>query len=255
MRKSSGEQHRIDYNRHACSFWEYVKCLLISVAISGVLAWLFYRSGMGMLLLPVVYVGCLKVYKKAQIQKKKDCLLYEFKDMMQALSAALLAGYSMENAWRDVEREMRQMHGEQSLMYMEVRQMNAAIAVNEPIEQVFLEFARRSGCEEIESFAEVFVFAKRSGGDFVKIIRVAVQKLTGKIEVEKEIATVLAGKKLEGRIMNAMPLLVLAYMTLCAGDFLDVLYGNLLGIGIMSGVLTGYAATLYLSTRMLDIRV
>lgn len=255
MRKRSVEQHRIDYNRHVCSLWEYVKCLLISMVISGVLAWLFYRSWFGMLLLPVVYAGCLKAYKRAQIQKKKDSLLYEFKDMMQALSAALLAGYSMENAWRDVERELRQMYGEQSLMYMEVRQMNAAIAVNEPIEQVFLEFAGRSGCEEIESFAEVFVFAKRSGGDFVKIIRVAVQKLTGKIEVEKEIATVLAGKKLEGRIMNAMPLLVLAYMTLCAGDFLDVLYGNLLGIGIMSGVLTGYAATLYLSARILDIRV
>lgn len=249
------ERHRIDYNRHVCSPWECVKCLLISIVISGVLAWLFYRSWFGMMLLPVVYVGCLKAYKKAQIQKKKDSLLYEFKDMMQALSAALLAGYSMENAWRDVERELRQMHGEQSLMYVEVQQMNAAIAVNEPIEQVFLEFAKRSGCEEIESFAEVFVFAKRSGGDFVKIIRVAVQKLTGKIEVEKEIATVLAGKKLEGHIMNAMPLLVLAYMTLCAGDFLDVLYGNLLGIGIMSGVLAGYVVTLYISTRILDIRV
>lgn len=255
MRRKSEEQQRMDYNHHVCAFLEYVKCLLISVTISGVLAWLFYRSWFGMLLLPAVYAACLHTYKKAQVQKKKDSLLYEFKDMMQALSAALLAGYSMENAWRDVERELQQLHGKQSLMCTEVRQMNAAIAVNEPIEHVFSEFAKRSGCEEIESFAEVFVFAKRSGGDFVKIIRVAVQKLTGKIEVEREIATVLAGKKLEGRIMNAMPLLVLAYMTLCAGDFLDVLYGNLLGIGIMSGVLAGYVVTLYISTHILNIRV
>lgn len=255
MRRRRGEQNLINYNCHMCSAWEYAKCLFISVALSGVLAWLFYRSWLGMILLPAVYVGCLKSYKKAQIKKKKESLLYDFKDMMQALSAALLAGYSMENAWRDVERELRQLHGEQSLMYVEVRQMNAAIAVNEPIEHVFLEFAKRSGCEEIESFAEVFAFAKRSGGDFVKIIRVAVQKLTGKIEVEKEIATVLAGKKLEGRIMNVMPLFVLAYMRLCAGDFLDVLYGNLLGMTVMSSVLAGYAATLYVSAHILDIRV
>lgn len=255
MRRNSEEQCRMDYDRHVCSVWEYVKCLFVSIVLSGVLAWLFYRSWWGMILLPAVYTGCLKSYKKVQIKRKKEVLLYEFKDMMQALSAALLAGYSMENAYRDVERELRQLYGEQSLMYMEVRQMNAAIAVNEPIEQVFLEFAKRSGCEEIESFAEVFVFAKRSGGDFVKIIRVAVQKLSGKIEVEKEIETVLAGKKLEGRIMNVMPLFILAYMTLCAGDYLDVLYGNLPGRAVMSGVLVGYVATLYMSAHILEIRV
>lgn len=255
MRKKSEEQCRMDYDRYVCSAWEYVKCFFVSVALSGVLAWLFYRSWWGLILLPAVYTVCLKSYKKAQIKKNKERLLYEFKDMMQALSAALLAGYSMENAYRDVERELRQQHGETSLMYVEVRQMNAAIAVNEPIEQVFLEFAKRSGCEEIESFAEVFVFAKRSGGDFVKIIRVAVQKLSGKIDVEKEVATVLAGKKLEGRIMNVMPLVILAYMTFCADDYLDVLYGNLLGVVVMSGVLVGYAAALYLSAHILEIRV
>lgn len=255
MVQNREEQSRTDYNCHVCSMREHMQCLLVSAVMSGILAWLFYRSWFGMLLFPPVYVGYLRLYKKTQIKKKKERLLYEFKDAMQALSAALLAGYSMENAWRDVERELRQLHGEQSLMFAEVRQMNAVIAVNEPMERVFMEFAKRSGCEEIESFAEIFAFAKRSGGDFVKIIRVAVQKLTGKIEVEQEIATVLAGKKLEGQIMNAMPLFILAYMTLCAGDFLDVLYGNVLGAVIMSVVLVGYVAALYLSTRILDIHV
>lgn len=255
MNENKRERCKVDYNCHVCSVREYVQCLLISAALSGVFAWLFYRSWFGMLLFPTVYAVYLRAYKNAQIKKKKESLLYEFKDAMQALSAALLAGYSMENAWRDVERELRQLHGQKSLMFAEVRQMNAAIAVNEPMEHVFMEFAGRSGCEEVESFAEVFVFAKRSGGDFVKIIRVAVQKLTGKIEVEQEIATILAGKKLEGQIMNAMPLFILAYMTLSAGDFLDVLYGNVLGVVIMSVVLAGYVLALYLSVRILDIHV
>lgn len=201
--KQSGEKSiRINYDYHRCSVKEYAQCLLMSTILSGILAWLFYRSGFGMLLTPVVYAVYLNVYQKTQIKKTKERLLYEFKDAMQALLASLLAGYAMENAWRDVERELLRLHGKESLMFAEVRQMNAAIAVNEPMERVLAEFAGRSGCEEIESFAEVFAFAKRSGGDFVKIIRVAVQKLSGKIEVEREIATVLAGKKLEGRIMK-----------------------------------------------------
>ena len=108
---------------------------------------------------------------------------------------------------------------------------------------------------DIESFAEVFSFAKRSGGDFVKIIRTTVQKLVGKIEVEREIATVLAGKKLEGRVMSAMPITILAYMTFSSGDFLDVLYGNTAGILIMSAALAVYAVAMGLSGHILDIQV
>lgn len=245
----------MDYSRYVCSVKERWQCLLVSMGLSGVLAWLFYRSWWGMLLFPVVCIVYMKSYRDMQIKRQKGRLLYEFKDTMQALSSALLAGYSMENAWRDAERELLELHGDQSIMLAEVHRMNVAVRMNEPIEYVLAEFAGRSGCEEIESFAEIFVFAKRSGGDFAKIIRTTVKKLTGKIEVEQEIATVLAGKKLEGRVMNIMPLLILAYMKLTAGDFLDVLYGNSLGVCIMTVVLIGYALALKLSARILDIRI
>lgn len=237
------------------SLKEISGCLLMSAAIAGVIAWLFYRSCWGLFLFPVVWFIFKRRYQAAQIRKRKERLLQEFKDTIQAVSAALLAGYSMENAWREAEKELKELHGERSLMYAEVHQVNAAVRMNEPLEKVLSEFAERSGCEEIESFAEVFSFAKRSGGDFPKIIRTTVQKLAGKIEVEREIATVLTGKKLEGRIMNGMPVFILAYLTVTAGDFLDVLYKNVLGAVIMSGALGIYLAAVKLSERILDIQV
>lgn len=245
----------MDYRRYVCSARERLQCVFISVGLTAILAWLFYRSWWGLLLLPVVCAWYTVSYRNAQRKKQTERLLYEFADTMQALSSALLAGYSMENAWRDAERELIELHGAESMMAVEVHRMNAAVRMNEPIEQVLAEFAGRSGCEEIESFAEIFAFAKRSGGDFAKIIRTTVKKLNGEIAVEQEIATVLAGKKLEGRLMNVMPLLILAYMTFTAGDFLDVLYGNTLGVCIMTAVLVGYAFTLKLSERILDIRI
>lgn len=65
----------------------------------------------------------------------------------------------------------------------------------------------------------MFAFAKRSGGDFVHIMQTTVQKLAGRIEVEREVATVLAGKRLEGRIMEIMPLAILAYLQVASGEF------------------------------------
>lgn len=245
----------MDYKRYSMSLKEVLGCLSVSAVAAGVIAWLFYRSCWGMLLFPMVWFIFKRRYQDEQIQKRKGRLLQEFKDAIQAVSAALLAGYSMENAWREAEKELRELHGERSMMYGEVHQINASVRMNEPLEKALAEFAGRSGCEEIESFSEVFSFAKRSGGDFPKIIRTTVQKLAGRIEVEREIATVLAGKKLEGRIMNGMPVFILAYLTITSGDFLDVLYKNVLGIVIMSGALGIYMAAVKLSERILDIQV
>lgn len=245
----------MDYTRYAMSMRENVQCILVGIVLSGVIAWLFYRSGWGMLLSPLICTLYRSQYRTEQMQKRKERLLQEFKNGMQAVSAALLAGYSMENAWREAEKELLELHGETSLMYAEMHQMNGAVSMNVPLEKALAEFAGRSGCEEIESFTEVFIFAKRSGGDFTKIIRTTVTKLTGRIEVEREISTVLAGKKLEGKIMNGMPIFILAYLTLTSGDFLESLYGNVLGVIIMSVALVIYAVAIRMSERILDIQI
>lgn len=245
----------MDYSKYICSWKEKLQCLLVVTALSGVLAWLFYRSCWGMILFPAVYHFYKKAYIEEKIKRQKKRLLLEFRDVLQALLAAMLAGYSIENAWLDVERVIQKVHGENSLILAEVKKMNAAVKMNQPVERVLEEFAKRSACEEIESFAEIFSFAKRSGGDFAKIIRVTIQKIIGRMEVEQEIETVLAGKKLEGNVMNLMPVFILAYMSVSAGDFLNVLYGNIIGVMVMSGLLIGYVIAIRISNRILDIKI
>lgn len=245
----------MDYGKYRCNLQERFRCVLVGLAGAGLISWLLYRSWYAMSLALPVYLLYKRSYEKEAIRKRREKLLLEFKDGMQAASAALLAGYSMENAWREAERELGELHGEASLLYGEVHQMNAAVRMNEPLEKVLMDFARRSGCEEIESFAEVFSFAKRSGGDFPGIMQATVKKLSGKLEVEREISTAVAGKKLEGKIMNAMPVFILVYLNLTSGDFLDALYGNLLGCLVMTAVLTVYVAALALSGKILDIQV
>ena len=58
----------------------------------------------------------------------------------------------------------------QELGYINEDQINQAVGMNQPIEKLLYEFALRSDCEDIQNFSDVFLFAKRSGGDFYKII-------------------------------------------------------------------------------------
>ncbi len=222
---------------------------------AAVISWLLYRSWYAMFLAVPVGVLYRKQYREEKIRKRKERLLAEFKDGMQAVSGALLAGYSMENAWREAEKELCELYGDNSMMYREAHLINTAVKMSEPLESVLMEFAIRSGCEEIGSFAEVFSFAKRSGGNFPGIIQTTIRKLSGRMEVEREIGAVLSGKKLEGRIMNSMPVLILLYLNLTSGEFLDVLYGNVPGVLMMTLVLVVYGISLKLSSHILNIRV
>lgn len=245
----------MDYRSYQCSQKERLICLAASFAAAGIIAWLFYRSCYALVLVAPLYIFFINRYKREQTERRKAQLLLEFKDGMQAVSAALTAGSSMENAWRGAERELKELYGETGMMYREVNRINASVKMNEPLERGLEEFARRSGCGEIESFAEIFAFAKRSGGDFCGIINTTVQKLTGRIDVEREIATVVSGKKLEGKIMNFMPVFILAYLNLTSKEFLDMLYGNAFGVLLMSGALLAYGAAVKLSDHILDIQV
>lgn len=237
------------------SFWEEAGVALGSLLATLVIAWLFYHSWLGLLLFVPLYTVVRREYGRRQRMRQKERFLQEFKDGIQAVSTALLAGYSMENAWKEAEKEIRELYGEQSTLYPELCRMNVAVRMNKPLESALAEFAEKSGCEEIESFAEVFSFAKRSGGDFAGMIQTTVWKLIGRIEVEREIATVLAGKKLEGRVMDVMPILILAYLNVSARDFLSVLYGNVFGGIVMSVALGIYVAAIRLSEHILDIQI
>ena len=153
----------MDYRVYLCSIVENVQWIAIRVLITVAVAWLFYQSYYGMVLLPVIGVFCRKRYIISRKKKRQQMLLYQFKDGVLAVQNALLAGYSVENSWREAEKELQKLYGAQGLMTQEWHQMNVRIKMNEPLEKQLMEFASRSNWEDVESIAEVLSFAKRSG--------------------------------------------------------------------------------------------
>ena len=115
--------------------------------------------------------GTAKRDKKKRREQQKETLLLQFRDAMQSVAAALQAGYSMENAWRESEKEMTELYGQDGIFVGELHQINQAVGMNQPIEKLLYEFALRSDCEDIQNFSDVFLFAKRSGGGFFKNIK------------------------------------------------------------------------------------
>lgn len=229
--------------------------IFIAAGITALIARLFYRSAVALLLFfPVCYFYRKYSAKKEQ-EKKKRQLLQEFKDCMEMIEGNLLAGYALENAFLDAGKEMKELHGEGGLMQTELEIINRKVCMNQPLEVVFEEFAKKSGIEEIENFSEVLSFAKRGGGNLVGIIQNTVRNISSKIRIEEEIQTMIAQKKLEQKVMNVMPLFLLFYLNITSPSYLDVLYHNILGVIFMTICLLGYIASILLSERMGRIEV
>lgn len=245
----------MDYREYHFTKKEWIIYTMESAGITCVMAYLCYRSLLALAGFLVVCPYILRKKRKEKLRQRKTALSMEFKETMQAAAGALTAGYSMENAFREAQKEMEQLYGKESFMVKELQAMNAKIELNQPIEQLFMDFARRSGIEDIESFCQVFSFAKRGGGDFVKIIKTTILQIADKIEVKREIETVIAAKKLEQKIMQAVPVFILFYLDITSPDYLSVLYGNLLGAGVMTVCLVLYLAAVTMAEKIVDISV
>ena len=254
LRKQKNSQIA-DYGSYHLSIKEELGCIGVAIFFSSVAAWILYKSLWGLFLVLVFLPLCRNYYRKQQIEKQKKELLLQFKDAMQCVSVALLSGYSLENAWIEAERELRNLYGSDANMTRELRQMNIGIKMNQPIEQLLHQFALRSFCEDIVGFSEVFRFAKRSGGNFNKIIQNTILRISEKIQVEREIETEISGKKMEQKIMNIVPVCLLGYLNLTSGEFLAPLYGNVFGVCVMSFAFVAYLGALVLANKMSDIKV
>jgi tight adherence protein B len=228
-----------------------VRGVLILVAVGYV----FYDSMIPVLLLSPYVVFHVKSSIRERALKEERQLANAFKDGIVAVSFSLNVGYSIENAFREAAREMKLLHGEDSRIVSEFSYICNRLAQNDNIEDVLDDFADRSGVDDIAYFAEVFRFAKRSGGDLIAIARSTAAVINDKNEVEGEIETIISGKRMEQRVMNVIPFGIVLYLRLTSPEFVAPLYGNLIGIVAMTACLCVYVAALCIGKRIVDIRV
>lgn len=246
---------KVDYRKYRFSKKELMVCFLKTAGICMVIAYLCYRSVFAMALFPLLFWVLLRKERQQKLEQRKERLSLEFKETMQAVAGALTAGYSIENALKEAQKEIHQLYGENSYMEEELAQMNAKIGLNQPLEELFMDFSNRSGVEEVESFCQVFVFAKRGGGDFVKIIKTTVDQISDKLDIKREIAIMIASRKLEQKIMQAVPVFILFYLDLTSPEFLQVLYHNSFGNFMMTICLLLYMVAILLAEKIINISV
>ena len=228
---------------------------LEAVGILCLVGYLFYdRLWAGIFFAPFVY-SYVKEREKRYKRKKQNELASSFREGMQSISASLAAGYSLENAFREAVGELQLLYGPENPAAAGFMQILHRLSVNRPVEEAFEEYADRQDVEEIRYFAQILIYAKRSGGNLIAIVRRTADMISERIEVRNEILTVTTAKRFEQNIMNVVPLVILAYMRFTSFALMEKLYGNLMGVITMTVCLALYYGGKRLADHIIDIEV
>jgi len=245
----------MDYSVYRFSPVELLRYLGAYVLLDGCISFLFFRSFSAFLiLLPGVALFFIQL-KASLVQKRKRELTKQFLDAIQLMLAALQAGYSPENALRESQKELRKMYSPDAAIVREFHWMDAQMRMSRNLEELLLDFGRRSDLPDIISFAEVFLTAKRTGGDLIAIIRNTVSCIRQKQETMQEIETCMAGKVMEQNIMSLIPVFILVYVKLSSPEFLDVMYETPVGMAVMGLCFAVYLAAYFWGQSIVQIEV
>ncbi len=228
-----------------------IKDILIGLMIVIIISYIFYESIILVLLASPFTKFYLSKRKLTFIKVQKDIVLKQFKDMAESLVFSLNAGYSLDNSIKETLADMNNLHGKESIISKELSYMYSQIRINIPIEEVFCGFASRLDIEDVYMFSSIVNITKIRGGNLIKVIKNASQKISERIKLQQDIDIIISSKVYEQRIMRIIPFLIIIYVKFSNPSFLEVMYTSLIGRVLMSLCLGIYILGYYMGERII----
>lgn len=214
-----------NYNTYHMSKKEWLMYVILAAIGIFAIGYVFYRSLIISLILTPLALKYPKIRTKEIIKKRKTQLTLQFKDMLYSLSSSIGAGTSIPNSINYVLEDMIMQYGDEGCFIVEeLKLMKQKLNLGVTVEGVFSDFAKRSGVVDIQTFANIFEIANRTGGDIIKITRQTSSIIADKIEVKQEMDTMLAGKKMEQKVLTVIPIALVYFLTVSSGGFMQPLF-------------------------------
>jgi len=218
--------------------------------------YVFYQSIIISVLSGVLIPVCLKYYGEEKAAKRKELMTVQFRDLLYSLSASFAAGRYMRDGLFEARENLRQMYPDDTPMLVEISSiLNKLDESRASEEDVLRDFARRSSISDIQSFIDTYLICRMTGGDMNMVISKASLMLIEKIGIEKEIKTLTSQKRFEGRIISAMPILVILFLNFTSPEYIEALYTSFAGRFIMTAALAGIVYSYFLIMKLVRIEV
>jgi tight adherence protein B len=230
-----------------------IKAILSGIFLSLAAAYVFYNRIFGLIPASAVGIYGYRVVRNNNKERERIIRLSELKSMMISFQSSLAAGKSMESTVHMARNDLSDMYGKKNSTVMALERIEGKLQLRYTLERCLEEFAKEIDLREADDFAIVISTIKRTGGNAVKVLKDAVERIVSEIELREELATVVAAKRLELAIMVYMPAAICLFLRITNKGFLDPLYTGIPGIIIMTIIMVINIGADYMGRRIVNI--
>lgn len=213
----------VDYRIYIPSQKEKILWFVIGMIVGGAVLYIFYEQIIISIIAGVACGFCFIPIRTGQvIAKRKQKLSLQFRELLDTLATSIGAGKNMFDAFNGAADDLAIQFTEDSDIVREIKIICAGLNSNIQIEDLLMNFAQRTGLDDVENFANVFSTCYRKGGNIKEVIKNTATIISDKIEVKMELETMVAGQKNELSILLVMPVLFVIIMKSMGGGLIDL---------------------------------
>jgi len=236
---------------------EYVMLLMPVGAVTFVFSILFFRSvNMALVCTLGSFFYPMYLIKQKKV-KEKRILNYQFREALISISNSVKAGASLSNAIEIAEKDLRKMYGTSKVkpivheLEITVQEMNMGISIIDVLENL----KRRTQIEDISDFVNVAIMTKKQGGNLAAIIANVASIITDRIQVEKEINTLVASKQMEAKILTVTPVGLVFLISFTSPEYMQPMYETLMGRALLLLGVVLLALNYFIGKKIINIEI
>ncbi len=196
----------------------------------------------------------LPMRNKQILNKKKSQLNTQFRDMLDGITTSLGSGKNVIDSFIAVREDLKLQYSEDAYILNELDVIINGISNNIAVEDLLMDFGKRSGNKDIISFANVFKISYRKGGNLKDIVRNTHEILSDKMTINEEIETAVSGSKLNINIMVCMPIALIGIIKMMSPEFATN-FTTTSGIVATTIAIVMFVVAYVLGRKMMEIKL
>lgn len=225
----------MDYHVYQFSPTEKLLYALLAFVAGGICGLIFYgglfqKDGQpttltlvaNIVVFAAVGIAAIRIFlplRASQLQQKRRMeLRSQFRSLLESLASSMAVN-TVEESFRAAYQDMVVQYTEDAYISREMKEIVAAGKNDISLEVMLEDLARRSDCEDIQDFSNVFSACRRRGGRMGQIVRETHDIIGEKMEIEDEITSKMSSNQLELNLITAAPVLIVLLLRATNGTF------------------------------------
>lgn len=196
---------------------------LIALVISGRLL-VMIALAFGFAFLPPLYL-------RTKINKQRVLFERQLGDALMVLANAIRAGFSFPQALSNVANDLS------DPISREFLSVSRDLQLGGDLEASMLKVADRMESEDLRLITTAVVIQRQVGGNLAEILDTISQTIRDRLAIKRSVKALTAQGRISGKIIGAMPIFLLAIITLMNPTYAEPLFATTTGI-----VLLGFSA-------------